>query len=212
MFSQSRIRIICTFLAVLACATSLAAQTATETPTQRDARMEWWREARFGMFIHWGLYAVPAGTWQDRKIDGIGEWIMDRANIPVEDYEKLAAKFNPTEFDATQWVQIAKDAGMRYIVITSKHHDGFCLFDSDVTRYDVVERYTVQEGSPAGTFRPMPTARSEVLRLLLHHGLASSGTISWQRQTLQSHENASRAKAGIHRLHEVPHEGTARQL
>jgi alpha-L-fucosidase len=111
-----------------------------ETQAQRDARMQWWRDARFGMFIHWGLYAVPAGTWEGKQIGGIGEWIMDRANIPVEKYEKLATQFNPVKFDAAEWVQIAKDAGMKYIVITSKHHDGFCLFDTDATDWDVVDR------------------------------------------------------------------------
>ncbi|NLS94939.1 MAG: alpha-L-fucosidase [Planctomycetaceae bacterium] len=110
-----------------------------ETPAQRDARMQWWRDARFGMFIHWGLYAIPAGEWDGKPIAGIGEWIMDRANIPVADYEQLAKQFNPTRFDAAEWVRIAKDAGVKYIVITSKHHDGFCLFDTKATDWDVVD-------------------------------------------------------------------------
>ena len=113
-------------------------QLAAETPAERDARMQWWRDARLGMFIHWGLYAIPAGTWKDKKVDGIGEWIMNSANIPVADYEKLAKQFNPVKFNAAEWVKIAKDAGMKYIVITSKHHDGFCLFDSAATDYDMV--------------------------------------------------------------------------
>ena len=105
----------------------------------KDTRMEWWREARFGMFIHWGLYAVPAGEWKGEKIPSIGEWIMENADIPVSDYEQLAKKFNPVKFDAEQWVKIAKDAGMKYIVITSKHHDGFCLWDSKLTGYDIID-------------------------------------------------------------------------
>jgi len=105
----------------------------------KDERMEWWRQARFGMFIHWGLYAVPAGEWKGEKVSGIGEWIMERAQIPVSEYEQLARQFNPVKFDAEQWVQIAKNAGMKYIVITSKHHDGFCLWNTKYTDYDVVD-------------------------------------------------------------------------
>ena len=110
-----------------------------ETPQQRDARMKWWRDARFGMFIHWGLYAVPAGTWKGKPVGGIGEWIMNSANIPVAEYEQLAKQFNPVKYDPAEWVRIAKDAGMKYIVITSKHHDGFCLFDTKATDYDIVD-------------------------------------------------------------------------
>src|SRR5262249_30331982 len=102
----------------------------------QDPRLDWWRDARFGMFIHWGLYAVPAGEWDGKT--GYGEWIMNHAHIPVEEYEKLRARFNPASFDADAIVRAAKNAGMRYIVITSKHHDGFCLFDSKETDYDVM--------------------------------------------------------------------------
>ncbi len=110
-----------------------------ESQADRDARMKWWREARFGMFIHWGLYAVPAGEYNGLKSDRIGEWIQDWANIPREEYEKYAAEFNPVKFDAAEWVRIAADAGMKYIVITSKHHEGFSMFDSDVSDYDIVD-------------------------------------------------------------------------
>jgi alpha-L-fucosidase len=112
---------------------------AVETPSERDQRMKWWREARFGMFIHWGLYAVPAGEYNGQRSKRIGEWIMDWANIPRAEYEKFAPRFNPVKFNAQEWVRIAKDAGMKYIVITSKHHDGFALYDSKVTKYDVVD-------------------------------------------------------------------------
>jgi len=110
-----------------------------ETAEQRNARMQWWREARFGLFIHWGVYAVPAGTYRGERIDGIGEWIMRNAKIPVAEYKSYAQDFNPVNYDPKAWVKMAKDAGMRYIVITSKHHDGFALFDSKVTDWDVVD-------------------------------------------------------------------------
>ncbi|MFO0985489.1 MAG: alpha-L-fucosidase [Planctomycetota bacterium] len=101
-----------------------------------DARMDWWRSARFGLFIHWGLYAIPAGEWNGET--GHGEWIMNTAHIPVERYEQFRDQFNPVKFDADEWVAIAKRAGVKYITITSKHHDGFALFDSKVSDYDVM--------------------------------------------------------------------------
>ena len=110
----------------------------TETSAQRDARMQWWREARFGMFIHWGLYSMPAGTWNGKQVPGIGEWIMNRGSIPVADYKALAPQFNPTGFSAHDIVALAKSAGMKYIVITAKHHDGFAMFDSKADPFNIV--------------------------------------------------------------------------
>jgi alpha-L-fucosidase len=116
------------------------AQQAPAAPDpQKEARLAWFREAKYGLFIHWGLYAIPAGEWKGARIPGIGEWIMNRARIPVREYEALASQFNPVKFDADAWVQLAQDAGMKYIVITSKHHDGFALFGSKVSRYNVVD-------------------------------------------------------------------------
>ena len=109
---------------------------ATREQIEHDARMKWWREARFGLFIHWGLYAIPAGAWQGRTDHA--EWIMETAKIPASTYEKFARQFNPAKFDAPQWARLAKRAGMKYLVITSKHHDGFALFDSKVSDYDVM--------------------------------------------------------------------------
>lgn len=101
--------------------------------------MAWWRQARFGMFIHWGVYAVPAGTYKGHQVKGIGEWIMNRGKIPVAEYKEYAKQFNPVKYDPEAWVKLAKQAGMKYIVITSKHHDGFALFDSKATDWDVVD-------------------------------------------------------------------------
>jgi len=106
---------------------------------QQDKRMAWWREAKFGMFIHWGLYAVPAGVWKGVCVPGIGEWIQQRARIPVKEYEQLAKQFNPVKFNAKEWVRIAKEARMKWIVITAKHHDGFCMFDTELTDYNIVK-------------------------------------------------------------------------
>src|SRR5258705_5812169 len=96
----------------------------------REKRLEWFRDVKYGMFIHWGLYAIPAGEWKGQRSLGLGEWIMKRSKVPVAEYEQLAARFNPVKFNPDAWVQLAQDAGMKYIVITSKHHDGFALFKS----------------------------------------------------------------------------------
>lgn len=110
-----------------------------ESKEDFDERMEWWRNDKFGMFIHWGPYAVPAGFYKGEEVEGVGEWIMNSGNIPVEEYEQFARQFNPLQYNAGQWVQLAKKAGMKYIVITSKHHDGFAMWDSEVTDYDVMD-------------------------------------------------------------------------
>jgi alpha-L-fucosidase len=110
-----------------------------ETRKQQSKRMTWWREARFGMFIHWGLYALSAGMWKGEYVPGIGEWIQQRAQIPIKEYEQLAKQFNPVEFKAKEWVQLAREAGMKWMVITAKHHDGFCLFDTKFTDYNIVK-------------------------------------------------------------------------
>ncbi|MFC2102547.1 alpha-L-fucosidase [Bacteroidota bacterium] len=109
----------------------------TESKVQHDTRMEWWRDARFGMFIHWGLYAIPAGEWDGKT--NYGEWIRHSAQIPLETYDKFQGEFNPVDFNANEWVKIAHDAGMKYIVITSKHHDGFCMFDTKQTEFNIME-------------------------------------------------------------------------
>jgi alpha-L-fucosidase len=96
-------------------------------------------EMKFGMFIHWGLYAIPAGEWKGKYVRGIGEWIMFREKIPVAEYEQLAKQFNPVKFNADEWAALAQDAGMRYLVITSKHHDGFAMFKSNASKFNIVD-------------------------------------------------------------------------
>ena len=99
-------------------------------------RMDWWREARFGLFIHWGLYSIPAGEWKGKT--NHAEWIRESAQIPLNQYDEFVSQFNPKKFNADAWVTMAREAGMKYIVITSKHHDGFCLFDSKETDFDIM--------------------------------------------------------------------------
>jgi alpha-L-fucosidase len=107
-------------------------------PTHNE-RMQWWRQAKFGMFIHWGVYSVPAGTYQGQPSKHIGEWIMRDYNIPVAEYAEYAKQFDPTNFNADQWVKLAKAAGMKYIVITAKHHDGFAMFHTKTDGYNIYD-------------------------------------------------------------------------
>lgn len=113
-----------------------------ETPQQHEERMSWWSDAKFGMFIHWGVYAIP----------GQGEWMQWYQQISVEDYAKLADEFNPDKYDPEEWASLARDAGMKYMVLTTRHHDGFCLWDSKTSyqdftimstpaKFDAVEKY-----------------------------------------------------------------------
>jgi alpha-L-fucosidase len=138
---RSALKPLLAVLLVLLGAVSAAQSPTTdpESPETKHARLAWFREAKFGLFIHWGLYAIPAGEWKGQRVPGIGEWVMYRSRVPVTEYEQLAKSWNPVKFDADAWVRLAQDAGMKYIVITSKHHDGFALFDSKVSRYDTVD-------------------------------------------------------------------------
>jgi alpha-L-fucosidase len=109
-----------------------------ESQADQDRRV-WWREAKFGLFIHWGLYALAAGSWKGQEVASVGEWIMKRAEIPISEYEQLAVEFNPVNFRAEEWVNLAVAAGMKYIVITAKHHDGFAMFRSECSGYNIVD-------------------------------------------------------------------------
>ena len=112
---------------------------ANETAAQRDARMQWWREARFGMFIHWGVYSVPAGVYHGKDLPGLGEWIMNDGKIPMAEYQSYAKDYNPVKYNPDDWVRLAKAAGMKYIVITAKHHDGFANFNTQASDWNIVK-------------------------------------------------------------------------
>lgn len=112
----------------------------TASMKTHDQRIQWWRDAKFGMFIHWGIYSLPGGEWKGKRVSGYAEHLMRKEKISRADYLSLAHQFNPVEFNAEQWVMNAKKAGMNYFIITSKHHDGFAMFDSKVSDFDIIDQ------------------------------------------------------------------------
>lgn len=152
-------------LPLLACSLSLLSPLSAE-------RTDWFQEARFGMFIHWGVYAVPAGEWQGKPVKGIGEWIMKNGKIPVADYKNFAKDFTASRYDPKAWARLARQAGMKYVVITSKHHDGFALYDSQVTEWDVTN-----SGAKRDLLAPLASAvRAEGLKFGLYYSQAQDWT------------------------------------
>jgi alpha-L-fucosidase len=141
-----------------------------ETPAQHDARLKWFREARFGLFIHWGVYAVPAGSWQGRPVSA--EWIMNRARIPIAEYKPLAKQFTAAKYDPKAWAALAKEAGMKYVVLTSKHHDGFALYDSAYSDWNAVKA----SGAGRDLIQPLADA---VRAVGLKFGLYYSQSQDW---------------------------------
>ncbi|WP_316813754.1 alpha-L-fucosidase [Pedobacter heparinus] len=118
----------------------LAQSVYSQKTLTKEERMAWWREAKFGMFIHWGIYAQFAGVYKGHEqLRGGAEWIMNRSKIPVAEYQEMAKSFNPVKYDPDAWVRMAKDAGMKYLIITAKHHDGFALFNSKASKWDVTD-------------------------------------------------------------------------
>ena len=112
----------------------------TNSMKTHDQRIQWWRDAKFGMFIHWGVYSLPGGEWKGKKISGYAEHLMRKEKIPRTEYLALAHRFNPAKFNAEEWVMHARKAGMKYFIITAKHHDGFALFDSRVSDFDIIDQ------------------------------------------------------------------------
>ena len=119
---------------------ALLLYTTARCATAQD-KMDWFRNDKFGMFVHWGPYSVLAGEWKGQKISAgdEAEWIMQRFNIPVKDYREMAHGLNPVKFDANRFAKLAKATGMKYLVLTAKHHDGFAMFGSKVSGYNIVD-------------------------------------------------------------------------
>ena len=138
-----------------------------ESPEQQEARLHWFREARFGLFIHWGVYSVPSGFWQGKPV--AAEWIMHQGRIPVADYRAFAKNFTAAKYDPAAWAQLAADAGVKYVVITAKHHDGFTLFDSAASDWTAVKA----SGAGRDLIAPLVTAvRAQGLRFGVYYSQA----------------------------------------
>ena len=173
----------------------------TPAPENLKAR-EWFQDAKFGLFVHWGVYSVL----------GDGEWVMNNQKIPVADYEKLPAFFNPEQFDAAEWVAMVKAAGMKYITITSKHHDGFAMFDSKVSNWDIVDRTPYQKDVLKALAEE---CRKQGIKLFFYYS-----QLDWHHPDYyprgRTGNDAGRPDAGqlgqVHRLHERPAHGAAHQL
>lgn len=128
------------FLILLVSGISSGASMAQENKLPDSLRMKWWEEARFGMFIHWGVYAQFGGVYRGHEqARGGAEWIMNRSKIPVDEYQAMAGQFNPIQYNPDEWVRMAKDAGMKYLIITAKHHDGFALFETKTSKWNMVD-------------------------------------------------------------------------
>jgi alpha-L-fucosidase len=142
---------------------------AADLPSADEARLRWFKEARFGLFIHWGVYAVPAGEYKGKEIPGIGEWIMKNGKIPVAEYQSFAKDFTAARYNPQAWAQLAKEAGIQYVVITAKHHDGFALYDSQVTPWSAAK----SSGAQRDLLQPLATAvRAEGLKFGLYYSQA----------------------------------------
>ena len=137
---KKKLKIISLFLTTIVLLTISCGDKKSNDTLKIKTPLEKFHDMKFGMFIHWGLYSIPAGEWKGEYVRGIGEWIMYNRQIPVKDYEQLAEKFNPVKFNADEWSQLARDAGMKYMVITSKHHDGFAMYHSKVSDYNIIDR------------------------------------------------------------------------
>ncbi len=169
---QTMSMLVC--LLLFACAAEVRGQEYTPAPENLTAR-EWFQDARFGMFIHWGVYSL----------EGRGEWVMFDENIPIREYEKLPPQFNPVNFDSDQWCRMAADAGVRYITITSKHHDGFAMWDSKVSDYDIMDRTPYRRDVLAMLAE---ACRKQGIKLFFYHSqLDWHNPDYWPRGTSRDH-------------------------
>ncbi len=155
-----------------------------------DERTRWFEDARFGLFLHWGLYSVLAGEWRGRRMEYIGEWIQAKCRIPNAEYERLAARFDPAEFDADAWVGLARRAGMRYIVYTAKHHEGFAMCRSRCDGYNIVD------ATPFGR-DPLAELAEACARHEVALGLYYSQSLDWHERDAGGTEPTNESNFGM---------------
>jgi alpha-L-fucosidase len=168
--------LILTYLFVIAGSAALYPQDIERWDKQavekENPNTKWFKAAKFGMFIHWGLYAKLGGIWKDKDYYGSGEWIMHQAKVPADEYAKVAAAFNPVKFNADEWTDLAKEAGIRYMVITAKHHEGFAMYDSKVSNFNIVK------ASPYGK-DPMKALSEAARKRGIQFGFYYSQFLDW---------------------------------
>nr|WP_226905005.1 alpha-L-fucosidase [Pedobacter schmidteae] len=145
----------------------------TKSMKTHDERIQWWRDARFGMFIHWGLYSLPAGEWNGKQVKGYSEHLMRKEKITRAAYLDLAHVFNPVKFNAEEWILTAKRAGMRYFIITAKHHDGFAMYDSSVSDFNVLKQTPFKRD-------PMAELAAAAKKLGMRFGFYYSHAFDWE--------------------------------
>jgi len=145
----------------------------TVSMKSHEQRIQWWREAKFGMFIHWGVYSLPGGEWKGKKVSGYAEHLMRKERITRADYLELAHQFNPVKFNADEWVRTAKLAGMKYMIITSKHHDGFAMFPSAISDFNIHKQTPFQRD-------PMAELSAACKKYGLKFGFYYSHAFDWE--------------------------------
>jgi len=145
----------------------------TASMRNHDQRIQWWREAKFGMFIHWGVYSTAGGEWKGKKVSGYAEHLMRKEKISRTEYLQLANIFNPVKFNADEWVRTAKQAGMKYMIITSKHHDGFAMFPSEVSDFNIKKQTPFQHD-------PMAELSAACKKYGLKFGFYYSHAFDWE--------------------------------
>jgi alpha-L-fucosidase len=140
IFHKSLISVfVCVQLLFVSCNTQVGIDSKKNVIATNPAALDTWKSMKFGLFIHWGVYSIPAGVWNGKQVEKLGEQIMRHADISIPEYEALAKQFNPVNFDADAIVKLAKQAGMKYVILTSKHHDGFAMFKTETTDYNIVD-------------------------------------------------------------------------